>query len=122
MGLNVTLYFYLFTSSCQNIVLYFSHYTGCIIIIIIIIIVVVFLLGAPLLPTWWVKISIYFHLEAFFFNTSILLIVHRMHYYYYYYYYYYKLCPSARCASAANAVCRNVDVFGARNILLKQIL
>jgi hypothetical protein len=34
----------------------------------------------------------------------------------------YKLCPSARCASAANAVCRNVDVFGARNILLKQIL
>jgi hypothetical protein len=29
-----------------------------------------------------------------------------------------KNCPSARCASAANVVCRDVDVFGARNILL----
>jgi hypothetical protein len=29
-----------------------------------------------------------------------------------------KNCPSAGCASAANVVCRDVDVFGARNILL----
>jgi hypothetical protein len=27
-------------------------------------------------------------------------------------------CPSASCASAANVVCRDVDVFGARNVLL----
>jgi hypothetical protein len=33
-----------------------------------------------------------------------------------------KNCPSARCASAANVVCRNVDVFGARNVLLNHIL
>jgi hypothetical protein len=33
-----------------------------------------------------------------------------------------KNCLSARCASAANAVCRNVDVFRARNIFLKHIL
>ncbi|PNF20040.1 hypothetical protein B7P43_G05817 [Cryptotermes secundus] len=31
-------------------------------------------------------------------------------------------CPSARCAAAANVVCRDVDVFGARNVLPKQIL
>jgi hypothetical protein len=34
----------------------------------------------------------------------------------------YKNCPSARCASAANVVCRDVDVFGARNILLSRLL
>jgi hypothetical protein len=28
-----------------------------------------------------------------------------------------KNCPSARCASAANVVCRDVDVFGVRNLL-----
>jgi hypothetical protein len=33
-----------------------------------------------------------------------------------------KNCPSARCASAANVVCRDVDVFGARNVLLNHIL
>jgi hypothetical protein len=33
-----------------------------------------------------------------------------------------KNCPFARCASAANAVCRNVDVFGANNFLLSHIL
>jgi hypothetical protein len=33
-----------------------------------------------------------------------------------------KNCPSARCASAANVVCRNVDVFGAKNVLLNHIL
>jgi hypothetical protein len=30
--------------------------------------------------------------------------------------------PSARCASAANVVCRDVDVFGAKNVLLNNIL
>jgi hypothetical protein len=30
--------------------------------------------------------------------------------------------PSARCASAANTVCRNVDVSGAKNMFLKHIL
>jgi hypothetical protein len=29
-----------------------------------------------------------------------------------------KNCPSARCASAANVVCRDVDVFGAGNVHL----
>jgi hypothetical protein len=33
-----------------------------------------------------------------------------------------KNCPSARCASAANVVCRDVDVFGARNIFLNRLL
>jgi hypothetical protein len=33
-----------------------------------------------------------------------------------------KNCPSARCASAANVVCTDVDVFGARNILLRNFL
>jgi hypothetical protein len=33
-----------------------------------------------------------------------------------------KNCPSARCASAASVVCRDVDVFGARNILLRHFL
>jgi hypothetical protein len=28
----------------------------------------------------------------------------------------------ARCASAANVVCRDVDVFGARNVLLSRLL
>jgi hypothetical protein len=41
----------------------------------------VLLLGAPMLPTWLVKISIYLHLEAFILITSILLNVHRMNYY-----------------------------------------
>jgi hypothetical protein len=31
-------------------------------------------------------------------------------------------CPSAGCASAANAVCTDADVFGARNVLLNHIL
>jgi hypothetical protein len=34
----------------------------------------------------------------------------------------FKNCPSARCASAANAVCRDVDVFGTRNLLLSRLL
>jgi hypothetical protein len=33
-----------------------------------------------------------------------------------------KNCPSARCASAANVVCRDVDVFGAGNVHLNHIL
>jgi hypothetical protein len=33
-----------------------------------------------------------------------------------------KNCPSARCASAANVVCRDDHVFGSRNILLRHIL
>jgi hypothetical protein len=33
-----------------------------------------------------------------------------------------KNCSSARCASAANAVCRDVDVFGTRNVLLNRFL
>jgi hypothetical protein len=28
-----------------------------------------------------------------------------------------KNCPSAGCASAADVVCKDVDVFGARNLL-----
>jgi hypothetical protein len=35
------------------------------------------LLGAAMLPTKWVKISEYLHLEAFLLIRSILLIVHR---------------------------------------------
>jgi hypothetical protein len=31
-------------------------------------------------------------------------------------------CPSARCASAANVVCRDVDVFGAGNVHLNNFL
>ncbi|PNF32147.1 hypothetical protein B7P43_G02842 [Cryptotermes secundus] len=34
----------------------------------------------------------------------------------------FKNCPSARCAAAANVVCRDVDVFGDLNIQPKQIL
>jgi hypothetical protein len=33
-----------------------------------------------------------------------------------------KNCPSARCASAANVVCRDVDIFGAKNVLINHIL
>jgi hypothetical protein len=33
-----------------------------------------------------------------------------------------KNCPSARCASAANVVCKDVDVFGTRKVLLNRIL
>jgi hypothetical protein len=33
-----------------------------------------------------------------------------------------KDCPSARCASAANVVCRDDHVFRSRNILLRHIL
>jgi hypothetical protein len=33
-----------------------------------------------------------------------------------------KNCPSARCASAANVVCRDVDVFGAENVQLNNFL
>jgi hypothetical protein len=40
-------------------------------------------LGAPMLPTWWVKISIYLHLELFLLIIFMLLIVNRIYYYYY---------------------------------------
>jgi hypothetical protein len=33
-----------------------------------------------------------------------------------------KNCPSAICASAANVVCRDINVFGARNVLLSRLL
>jgi hypothetical protein len=33
-----------------------------------------------------------------------------------------KNCPSARCASATNIVCRDADVFEARNVLLNRFL
>jgi hypothetical protein len=33
-----------------------------------------------------------------------------------------KDCPSARCASAANAVCRDDHLFVSRNILLRRLL
>jgi hypothetical protein len=33
-----------------------------------------------------------------------------------------KNCPSARCASAANVVCRNADIFGTKTLSLKYIL
>jgi hypothetical protein len=33
-----------------------------------------------------------------------------------------KNCPSARCAAAANAVCKEVDVFGTRKVLTKYFL
>jgi hypothetical protein len=33
-----------------------------------------------------------------------------------------KNCPSARCASAANVVCRDVDVFGQKPLTLRHIL
>jgi hypothetical protein len=33
-----------------------------------------------------------------------------------------KNCPSARCTSAANVVCRNFDIFGAKTVLLNNIL
>jgi hypothetical protein len=33
-----------------------------------------------------------------------------------------KNCPSARCASAANIVCKDVDIFGAKNVPLNHIL
>ncbi|PNF40967.1 hypothetical protein B7P43_G08815 [Cryptotermes secundus] len=33
-----------------------------------------------------------------------------------------KNCPSARCASAANVVCRDTDVFGPKTLLMKHIL
>jgi hypothetical protein len=29
-----------------------------------------------------------------------------------------KNCPSARCASAANVICMDADVLGAKNVLL----
>jgi hypothetical protein len=32
-----------------------------------------------------------------------------------------KNCPSARCASAANVVCRDVDIFGTKPLSLKYI-
>jgi hypothetical protein len=34
----------------------------------------------------------------------------------------FKNCPSARCASAANVVCKDVDVFGTRNLLLSHLI
>jgi hypothetical protein len=33
-----------------------------------------------------------------------------------------KNCPSARCASAANIVCRDFDVFGNHNVSLEHVL
>jgi hypothetical protein len=33
-----------------------------------------------------------------------------------------KICPSARCDSAANVVCRDVDIFGTKTLSLKHIL
>jgi hypothetical protein len=33
-----------------------------------------------------------------------------------------KYCPSARCASAANIVRRDVDIFEVRNVRLKRFL
>jgi hypothetical protein len=33
-----------------------------------------------------------------------------------------KNCPSGRCASAANAVCSDVDIFGPKTLSLKHIL
>jgi hypothetical protein len=33
-----------------------------------------------------------------------------------------KNCPTARCASAAIVVCRDVDAFGAKNVILNHIL
>jgi hypothetical protein len=33
-----------------------------------------------------------------------------------------RYCPSARCASAANVVCRDIDLFGAKTVLLNHIL
>jgi hypothetical protein len=33
-----------------------------------------------------------------------------------------KTCPSARCASAANIVCRDLDILRAKNVLLNHIL
>jgi hypothetical protein len=32
-----------------------------------------------------------------------------------------RYCPSARCASAANVICRDIDVFGAKPVLLNHI-
>jgi hypothetical protein len=33
-----------------------------------------------------------------------------------------KNCPSARCMSAANVVCKDVDVFRAANVHVNQFL
>jgi hypothetical protein len=33
-----------------------------------------------------------------------------------------KNCPSARCASAANIVCKDIDIFGAGNVHLNHFL
>jgi hypothetical protein len=33
-----------------------------------------------------------------------------------------KNCPSARCSSAANVVCGDVDIFGTKTLSLKHIL
>jgi hypothetical protein len=33
-----------------------------------------------------------------------------------------KNCPSAGCAAAANVICRDVDVFGVKNILINHIV
>jgi hypothetical protein len=33
-----------------------------------------------------------------------------------------KNCPSARCVSAANVVCRDIDVFGTKTASLNHIL
>jgi hypothetical protein len=36
--------------------------------------------------------------------------------------YEYKNCPSAGCASAANVVCKDAGIFGAKNLLRNHIL
>ena len=41
--------------------------------------------------------------------------------YYYYYYYYYYYCPSARCATAANSVCNQLDIFRRQIVTLSQM-
>jgi hypothetical protein len=41
----------------------------------------VLLLGAPMLPTWWVNISRYLHLEPFLLIAYMLLILDRIYYY-----------------------------------------
>jgi hypothetical protein len=33
-----------------------------------------------------------------------------------------KNCPFARCVSAANVVCRDVEIFGTKTLSLKHIL
>jgi hypothetical protein len=36
--------------------------------------------------------------------------------------FYRKICPSARCASATNIVCKDIDIFGKHSVALNHIL